>query len=370
MNVCLMEMDERTRQSVALVLSHRGDAAIVLSDFETADVVVLDLDHANAQQALRAIDARGPALRAIGLSARPESVDADMLVLRKPVSAGRLLEAIQAQGGVESPVARVLAAGAAAALAARTETSRRRPESTVAPAREQASFDPDSYLLGALMTAAAEAERRDAVAVVRFYGDRLVLADPHRRLIHTNLSPSQTRGFALSAIEGAADAPATGRLSRPQVEFIARAEAEARYAGVTYAVPHEIFMWQLGALTSRGRLATSCRADERVYLRRWPNLTRLAHSPVEMRILAYWVRQAASPQEIAAALGVPERDVFTVYTAACAAGLAGKARRELDTVWEAPAVAAPRERGLLSSILGRLLQRKPACNEEPQAAAA
>ena len=89
-----------------------------------------------------------------------------------------------------------------------------------------------------------------------------------------------------------------------------------------------------------------------------------------MRILAYWVRQAASPQEIAAALDVSVRDVFTVYTAACAAGLAGKARRELDKVWEAPAVAAPRERGLLSSILGRLLQRQPTCTEEAQAAAA
>ncbi len=370
MNVCLMEMDERTRQSVALVLSHRGDDSIVLGDLESADVAVLDLDHAHALAAFRDAQALRPALRAIGLGAQPEGVDADILVLRKPVSAGRLLEAIQAQGGIESPVARVLAAGAAAALAARTESGRRRPDSTLPPPREQASFDPDSYLLGVLMNAAAEAEKRDAVAVVRFYGDRLVLADPQRGLIRTNLSPSQTRGFAMSAIEGAADAPATGRLSRPQVEFLARAEAESRYADATYAVPYEILMWQLGALTSRGRLAASCRADERVYLRRWPNLTRLAHSATEMRILAYWVRQAASPQEIAAALDVPERDVFTVYTAACAAGLAGKARRELDTVWEAPAVAAPRERGLLSSILGRLLQRKPACNEEPQAAAA
>src|SRR5690606_15872000 len=120
MKVCLMEMDDRTRQSMTLVLSHRGGDAIVLSDVESADIAVLDLDHENAPQAFRTIQARRPALLAIGLTARPDLVHSDMEILRKPISAGRLLEAIQKQAGHETPAAKVLAAGAAAALGART----------------------------------------------------------------------------------------------------------------------------------------------------------------------------------------------------------------------------------------------------------
>lgn len=371
MKICLLEMDERTRQSLALVLSHRGDDTVVVADAEAADVAVLDLDHPNAARDFEAIRARHPALRAIGLSATVDPAETDVLVLRKPVSANRLLEALQKLVGGDAPAARVLAAGAAAALGARTEPSRRRPESPAVLAHDRKYFDPSTYLLGALMDAAAEADKRDRVAVVRFYGDRLVLLDTRSGLARTNLSSSQARGFALTTLEGDAAADgATVGLRRPQVEYVSRAEAESAYAIKTYSLPQELFMWTLGALTSRGRLSATCRPDERVYLRRWPNLTRFAHSANDMRIVAYWVRQATSPQEIAAALGVTEAEVFAVYTAACAAGLAGKARREVDAVWEAPQVTEPRERGLLSSILGRLLQRKPAANEVPQAVAA
>lgn len=372
MKICLMDMDDRTRQSMTLVLSHRGDDSIVLSDVESADIAVLDLDHENAPQAFLTIHARTPALQAIGLTAKPDPVHTDILVLRKPVSAGRLLEAIQRQAGIESPAARVLTAGAATALGARTESSRRRPETAAVLAHDKKYFDPSAYLLGTLMDAAEEAGKRDAVAVISFYGDRIILADNRSGLIRTNLSSSQARGFALSSLEAdsGGDASATVGLQRPRVEYVTRAEADSRYGEKTYSVPQELFMWSLGALTSRGRLASCCRPEERVYLRRWPNLTRFTHSANEMRIIAYWVRQATSPQEIVAALGVSEREVFSVYTAACAAGLAGKARRELDGIWEAPEVAEPRERGLFSSILNRLLQRKPASNEEAQAFAA
>lgn len=369
MKICLMEMDDRTRQSMALVLSHRADAEFALTDVESADIAVLDLDHENAPQAFQAIHARHPALRAIGLTARPELAHADILVLRKPVSAGRLLEAIQRLAGVETQATKVLAAAAASSLGARTGNVRRRAE-PAAVTHERSDFDPNAYLLGALLEAAAEAGRRGAVAVVSFYGDRVILVDPQAGVVQTNLSASQARAFALSAIEGGADASTAAGLRRPEVEYVTRAEAESRYRGKVYSVPQETFMWSLGAMTSRGRLPAGVRTDERLYLRRWPNMTRFPHSDNDMRIIAYWVRQATSLDEIAVTLGVPEREVYAVYAAAHAAGLAGRARREVDGIWEAPQVAAHQERGLFSSILKRLLQRKPAASEDMQAAPA
>jgi len=372
MKICLMEMDDRTRQSMVLVLSHRADDAIVLADAETADVAVLDLDHPNAIEAFKTTHARRPAMKGIGLTSRSDLAHDDLLVLRKPVSANRLLESIQHLGGRETIGAKVMAAGAAAALRERTGSARRRSETMAVPPHEKQTFNPAAYLLGILIDAAAEAGKRDQVAAVSFYGDRVILVDSKSAVVHTNLSTAQARAFSLSSVEGedASDMANTVGLHRPRVEYLLRADAASRYRGKTFSVPQEVFMWTLGAMTSRGRLPDDIRPDERVYLRRWPNMTRFSYSDTDMRIVAYWVRQATSLQEIADALGVPEGTVFNVYTAAYAAGLAGKARREADGIWEAPQVAEHSERGLFSSIMRRLLQRKPACNEEEQVAAA
>lgn len=370
MKICLMDMDDRTRQSIALVLGHRGDD-ITLADFENADIAVVDLDHERAPETFNAIHARRPMLTAIGLSARADAEYPDITVLKKPVSANRLIEAIQKQAGIETPAARLMAAAdAATALAARTGQSKRRPETPAARPQDTQTFDPANYLLGTLLDARVEAGRQRAVAMVSFYGDRVILADTKSGVVRTNLTSSQARGFALSSFDPTAQATsATIGLDRPQVRFISYADA-ARYADSTYVIPEEAFMWMLGSVTSRGRLPAGLDADERVYLRRWPNLTRISHSANDMRIVAYWTRQATSLAEIVAALGVSEREVYSVYTAAYAAGLAGKARREVDGVWEAPTVEAPRERGVFASILGRLLARKPARTEEPEGIAA
>jgi hypothetical protein len=372
MKICLMEMDDRTRQSMALVLSHRADAGIALADVDAADIVVLDLDHENALQAYQAVHARFPALRAIGLTARADQVLDGLLVLRKPVSANRLLETIQELGGHQTIGSKLMAAGAAAALRERSGGSRRRTETQAALVDGKQTFNPDAYLLGTLVEAAAESAKRDQVVVISFYGDRVILVDSKTGVVHTNLSTAQMRAFSLSTVEGevATDEASTVGLQRPRVEYVLRAAAESRYRGKTVRVPQEVFMWSLGAMTSRGRLPEDTKPDDRVYLRRWPSMTRFPYSDNDMRIVAYWVRQATSLQEIAQALGLPERDVFNVYTAAHAAGLAGKARREVVGIWEAPVVAEHSERGLVSSIMRRLLQRKPARQEEEQVAAA
>lgn len=365
MKVCLMQMDQRTRESMTLVLKHRTNDAVTLADEASADVAVMDLDHEDSLQAYQALRARRPDFRAIGLSSRTDVAHEGIEVIQKPLSASRLLDAIQKLSGGVVQITSVKAAGAASSLSARIGGSRRRTETAIV-AQAQESFDPDAYLLGSILKAMAEAEKQDAVAVIGFYGDRVILADKVTGLIKTNLSSSQARAFSLTAIE-AGEAEGLGStvgLQRPAVEFMARDKAKSRFAGRTYDVPLETFMWKLGAMTSRGRLPAGHSPEERMYLRRWPNLTGFSYTDNDMRIIAYWMRQAVSLREIAGALGVSEQEVFSVYTAAHSAGLAGKACREVDGIWEAPAVEEHKQRGLLSSIMRRLVQRKPAALEE------
>jgi hypothetical protein len=325
----------------------------------------MDMDHENSLQAYQSMRARRPAFRAIGLTSRNDLVHDGIEIIQKPISAGRLLEAIHKVSGGAVKIPSIKTASAASSLSARIGSSRRRPEVSAA-AQGQQVFDPAAYLLGIILKAAAEAEKQDAVAVISFYGDRVILVDRASKLIKTNLSSSQARAFSLTAIneEDADGLASTVGLQRPAVEYMARDKARSRFAGRTYDVPLETFMWKLGAMTSRGRLPAGVGADERVYLRRWPNLTGFSYTDNDMRILAYWIRQPASLSEITEALDLAEQEVYTVYSAAHAAGLAGKACREADGIWEAPAVEEHRQRGLLSSIMRRLVQRKPAAMEE------
>lgn len=372
MKICLMGMDDRTRQSVSLVFKHRADGALVLANEDVADIAILDMDQTAAVDGYLAVRARRPELQAIGLSAKSDLAHDGVLIIRKPIAANKLLEAIHtlAQNG---PLAdKAGAAGVASFLSSRIGSSRRRPETAPVQAQERQTFDPDAYLLGSILNAAAEAQKREQVAIVSFYGDRVILVDGQSDMIETNLSSSQARAFALAVIGGdsAAAGSSTTGLQRPVIEFAPRAEAASRFEGKTYSVPREVFMWKLGAMTSRGRLPANTRADERVYLRRWPNMTRFSYSDNDMRIVAYWVRQACSQDEIVNALGVSAQEVFSVYTAALAAGIAGKASRGSDEIWEAPEVTEHKERGLFSSIMKRLLQRKPASTESEQELAA
>lgn len=360
--VCLMEMDDRTKQSVSLVLKHRASNAVVLSDEDAADIALLDLD-SNMDKCLasfRAIRDRKPDIRAIGLSANEDLKFDDALILKKPISAGSLLGAIEKISGVNLGSATIKTAGAASSLSSRVGGSRRRSEAQ-SVGEDKIYFEPRDYLLGTVIEAEAEAQKQGMVAVISFYGDRVICIDGKSKMIETNLTSSQARGFAISAVnkDEADGLGATTGLQKPFVEYMSHADVKRKFAGKTYVVPQEIFMWKLGTTTSRGRLPSGVGLEERVYLRRWPNLTRFSYTDNEMRIIAYWMRQAESVREISEALDIPLPEVCSVYTAAYAAGLSGKARREVDGIWEAPDVSEHKERGLFSSIMKKLLSRKP-----------
>lgn len=370
MKISLMEMDARIRESMSLVLRHRTKGAITMVDAGNADIVVLDLDREEALARYKSLRAARPALRAIGLSSTPAREQQEILVLRKPISAGSLLDAIEKLSGA-APAATGTSA-AAMSLGARTAGARRRIEAAAGVGQDKMQFDPKFFLVGCILEAAAEARRRDLVAVISFYGDRVILVDSTRGVIQTNLSSSQARAFAFVSMEEVAAADSTGapRLKRPVIEYATRAVADSRYGESIVTVAQEVFMWQMGVATSRGRLPVDLPVDERICLRRWPNMTRFSHSDNDMRIIAYWLRQACSVSEISQALNIAEQEVCSVFSAAFAAGIAIKARREVDEIWEAPAVAVHQERGLLSSIMKRLLKRRPADGQEHQAVAA
>ena len=109
----------------------------------------------------------------------------------------------------------------------------------------------------------------------------------------------------------------------------------------------EAFLWELAVHTSRGRIPEGVLLDEPLYLRHWPNLTRLKPIPGAPRIAAVWVQEPRSLLNMAGAVKVPMTDLLTFYSAANAIGLAGVGKREVDNlIVPPPCPSDPVRRGL------------------------
>ena len=80
-------------------------------------------------------------------------------------------------------------------------------------------------------------------------------------------------------------------------------------------------IWQLALGASRGRLPVNTSLDTPVSLLHWPNLTRLQVPPHAARILSLWSHDDKSLKETVAALNIPQRYVFALYSACSAIGL-------------------------------------------------
>jgi hypothetical protein len=87
-----------------------------------------------------------------------------------------------------------------------------------------------------------------------------------------------------------------------------------------------------------------------VYLKHWPNLTRVQRTPNAMRVAALWATRGAGLVETAELLKIPQRHVFAFYSAALAADLVTE---DGSSVKRAQRRGA-RNRGLLTRLLGWL----------------
>lgn len=109
-------------------------------------------------------------------------------------------------------------------------------------------------------------------------------------------------------------------------------------------------LWETALETSVGRLPTGVDPAAPVYLKHWPNLTRLHRTPHALRIAALWATRGASLTETAQTLKIAQRHVFAFYSAALALDLitddGGQIRRAQRKT--------KGNRGLLSRLFGWL----------------
>jgi hypothetical protein len=118
-------------------------------------------------------------------------------------------------------------------------------------------------------------------------------------------------------------------------------------------VSKEQMLWKMAAWTYCGKLPQDAQLQERVYLRHWPNLTRLLELPDAMRISALLVDQPMSLARVTEALDIPQRHIFAYYSAAHAIGLMGRAKRSSDYLLDPP--PPPAQENANRKLLGRMV---------------
>ncbi len=96
----------------------------------------------------------------------------------------------------------------------------------------------------------------------------------------------------------------------------------------------ESFLWKLACWTSLGRYPKDIDYTKPVYLKNWPNFTRLLITPHALRIAALLTKGPKTMVNIAQTLQIKPQYVFVFISAAYAIGLAGQSRRVSDVLVE------------------------------------
>jgi len=109
-------------------------------------------------------------------------------------------------------------------------------------------------------------------------------------------------------------------------------------------------LWRAGLLSAAGRLPIDLDLSRPVYLKYWPNLTRVAPIPHAARVAALWSARGASITETAQTLGIAQRHVIAFYNGALALDLVTDDGSHIRRAQR----KAGRNRGLLTRLLGWL----------------
>lgn len=201
----------------------------------------------------------------------------------------------------------------------------------------------DNRLLGTVLQAKTEAQYQRKPILIKLKSVPLFLLLPQQQTIKSTIKDDMLQRFCGKEfpVDSLQIEPVT--LPPPEMD---NASSEAI----------ESLLWKLSAWSYCGKLPSNIKLQDRVFLRHWPNLTRLLELPDAMRISALLVEEhPMTLQGIAEALAIPQRHVFAYFSAAHTIGLMGEAKRKSDLLIEQP-VKLPEQnnRKLLGRMMGHL----------------
>lgn len=396
-------MDERSLNTIDLFFKGPCKNRCILVEDAMAEVSLVDMDALNAKANFEQQRKQYPARPIIAISLSDLDVE-DVIFVRKPMSADRLLEALkQVEGQLENtavstpsqqqpsipgntqttdskqeptsakvvplktkePASVSRVGSAVAAHQAALQLSEADFKNIIGSAsdidpndpkqRANAFFNPDEYLLSSVRMAYEEAQRRNVAVQIQSSWCPIMIF-PQQEQVNVEIKDSQLRPMAIISGRQANTriSYSSEKKTAQEYELLCKQETLDTKLGIkTDLQDMDAFLWKLALWTSRGKVPTGTDLTTPVFLRYWPCMTRLLLPPHALRIAALWAHQPHSLLQTAEVLKIPQRYVFAFYTAANALDLAGLCRRSSDFLVE-PSTTKPKNHNVLTRILKRL----------------
>ena len=208
-----------------------------------------------------------------------------------------------------------------------------------------ASYNPKEYFQGYVEAAFKVSHAKGQIRQLNSGWNPLIIF-PHSNEVWLDVDENQLRAFSGLAINKSIDSKMS--ISPLSVESSSLSRSLERFQSM------DAFLWKLACWASKGRYPNVIDITQPVYLKSWPNFTRLLVTPHALRIAALLIKGPRTLGNVAEVLNIKPQYVFVFISAACSLGLAGQTKREADQLVQAPEVKPTKNQGLLSRILSKL----------------
>jgi hypothetical protein len=386
LKVALHGMEDRTAKTMVMYLQGpcRG-AAVVVSDSE-ADVDVFDADVAGVGALIDAHHAKKPHRPVIALSLRDGEL-AHVFYVKKPVKTddmlGALNKAVAFLGKIKQNEAQnaQLTANVIKPVVEKADDSNLKSfviddDERKKTAKHQAAmqlnekgfntfignvtgldvndpnqfavakYNPKDYFQG-YVESAFKISREQGEIMQLNSGWSPVIIFPQNNEIWLDADDKQLRAFSGLVISNTLD----GKISTTALTF----ESSSLSRSLEKFHSMDAFLWKVTCWASKGRYPIAIDVTQPVYLKSWPNFTRLLITPHALRISALLIRGPRTLANVAEVLNIKPQYVFVFISAAYALGLTGQARRESDAlIAQTAEIKANKNKGFLGRIMSKL----------------
>lgn len=212
-----------------------------------------------------------------------------------------------------------------------------------------AFYNPKEYFQGYFQSACLIAQTKKQVLYLNS-GWKSLIIFPHNHEVWLDADDKQLRAFAGLPINS---------MSGPGMS-LTPASAQTLSVKQELSKFHNMdaFLWKLAVWTSKGRYPIALDITKPVFLKHWPNFTRLIVTPHALRIAALLIAGPRTLPDIAETLKIKPQYVFAFISAAYALGLIKQAKRQADEIIQPPVIKNVERQGLLTRIISKLRGQK------------
>lgn len=352
--IAILGMDRRSADVLRSTFDRKMSGICNLVKLHECDAVIIDLDCNNFGELWQQVRQDDPDLPVIVLSTRPQNIKGT-LYLRKPFSVssftGLLKLLFAARFHSADPVQSGLGHSQNKATRSSSQQTGANPMIVPQVDAEGEFFDPRQFAIYHIKQAWQSCNSQNPFKLIECWNNKSIVINALDNTISTDFQHGSLRALGLVHVDQEQHKINVKSVKQSYVENL---------EGVSNVYSIDVFLWKLGLLTARGRIPFLLDdqhvfdLESIVYIRQWPNFTRLDGFPAALRITAMWIQHPCSLASLSTLLGVKQALVNNLFSAAYFCGVAGLAVRQADAVIKVDKPLPHQQHDLIGKVVHRL----------------